>query len=71
LTVGQIRGAVGERWIIGMVRYGIRGCPSEEARRQIFFAVILVYGTACMWGAERGLSGCTVSLSRMLCVDAR
>ena len=53
MTVGQIRGAVGERWIIGMVRYGIRGCPSEDARRQIFiFAVILVYGTTAFLGVR-------------------
>lgn len=33
-AVGQIRGAVGERWIIGMVRYGIVGA---QAKRQTIF----------------------------------
>jgi hypothetical protein len=62
-NVGQIRGAAGERWIVGMVRYEWSLCPSEKA--MIFFIWLYASGlrNPHFWGDRmHGL---------MICVDAR
>jgi hypothetical protein len=42
LLLGRIRGAVGERWIIGMVRYGASWVPKRKGRNN--FVIDWFYG---------------------------
>lgn len=45
-----------------MVRYGIRGCPSEDARRQFFPRAHTGLMGLHVWGAERSMGGCLTDM---------